>query len=294
MDLSIVIPTRNRRERILATLDALDRQRIDGAEIEIVVIDNGSSDGTYDVLAARSGKRTLMGTTELRKGATFARNRALELVRAPLVLLLADDMVPEGDGLIAGHLAAHREHPEPNYGVLGQVRWAEPVSPFMHWLEKAGFEPSFDDIAAGPIDPVAHLCSSHVSLKVEALRDAGGFDAENFPHLLADTELGVRLRRRGFVLDYRPDLLTRHHHHLTPRRYARRMRTVGRAARRLRDMYPDEAVEHITEPKVKGLLSAPPAIAGRALLAAGARGRLRERAWGAVLAAAYARGWKRH
>lgn len=292
MDLSIVIPTRNRRERVLATLDALDGQRVDGANIEIVVVDNGSLDGTYDALKERTGRRVLMGTTEPRKGATFARNRALALVRAPLVLLLADDMVPVGDGLIAGHLAAHREHPEPDYGVLGQISWAEPISPFMHWLKTSGFESSFDGLAPGPVDPVAHLCSSHVSLKVEALRAAGGFDAENFPDTLEDAELGVRLRRRGFTLDYRPDLVTYHDHRVTPRQYARRLRAAGRAARRLRELHPDEALEHIVEPRTNGLLNVSSAITGRALLTAGARGRLRERAWTMVLSAAYARGWR--
>jgi GT2 family glycosyltransferase len=293
MDLSIVIPTRNRRERVLATLDALDRQRLDGAQVEIVIVDNGSTDGTLDALKARSGRLTLMGTSEPREGASFARNRALTLVRAPLVLLFGDDMVPDDDGLVAGHLAAHRERPEPSYGVLGQVRWAEPVSPFMRWLETAGFQFSFDRLAAGPVDPATYLYSSHASLKVQALRDAGGFDAERFPYLMEDTELGIRLRRQGFQLEYRPGLLVHHDHPQTPRRYARRMRTVGAAARRLRELYPDEAPAEVTAPGAKGPLYAPAAIAARVLLAAGARGRLRERAWTALLMSSYARGWRK-
>jgi GT2 family glycosyltransferase len=292
MDISILIPTRNRRDRLLATLDALDRQRLDGARAELVVVDNGSRDGTLDVLKERRGKLQLMGMEESRKGASFARNRALPLVRAPVVLLLADDMVPQDDGLIAGHLALHREHPEPGYGVLGQVRWAEPVDPFQRWLEEAGFRFSFDHIEAGSVDPAAYLYSSHASLKTETLREVGGFDAERFPYLMEDTELGIRLRRRGFQLDYRPELLVRHHHPQTPRGFARRMRVNGAAARRLHALYPEEAPEQLSEPGAKGPLYAPAAIAARLLLAAGARGRLRERAWKAVLTAAYARGWR--
>lgn len=294
MDLSILIPTRNRRERVLATLDALDQQRLDGARVEVVVVDNGSADGTYEALEARGGKRMdLMGTREARKGASFARNLGLSLVRAPVVLLFGDDMVPEGDGLVAGHLAAHRARPEPDYGVLGQVRWAEPVTPFMHWLETAGFQFSFDHIAAGPVDPAAYLYSSHVSLKTETLRALGGFDAEHFPYLMEDTELGVRLRRQGFELDYRPDLLVRHHHAQTLRSFRRRMKVTGAAARRLREMYPDDAPAQVTAPGVKGPLYGPAAIGARLMLAAGVRGQVRERAWGAVLMAAYARGWRR-
>jgi glycosyltransferase involved in cell wall biosynthesis len=293
MDISILIPTRNRRDRLLATLDALDRQRLDGAQAELVVVDNGSRDGTLDVLKERRGKLPLMGMDEPRKGASFARNRALPLVRGPVVLLLGDDMIPQDDGLIAGHLALHREHPEPGYGVLGQVRWAEPVDPFMRWLEEAGFQFSFDRIQAGPVDPAAYLYSSHASFKTQTLRDAGGFDAERFPYVMEGTELGIRLRRRGFQLEYRPELQVRHHHPQTLRGFARRMRVNGAAARRLRALYPEEAPEQVREPGTKGPLYAPAAIAGRLLLAAGARGRLRERAWTAVLMAAYARGWRR-
>jgi GT2 family glycosyltransferase len=294
MELSIVIPTRNRRERLLATLDALDAQRLDGGQAEILVVDNGSSDGTGEALRARAGALELTVLEEPREGASFARNRALEHARAPVVLLLGDDMVPAGDGVLAGHLALHREHPEPGYAVLGQVRWAEPVDPFMRWLERAGFQFSFDHIAAGPVDPAAYLYSSHASLKAQALRDAGGFDAERFPYLMEDTELGIRLRRRGLLLEYRPQLLVHHHHPQSLAGYARRMETIGAAARRLRELHGDEAPAQITAPGWKGALYAPAAIAGRALLAAGVGGHLRERAWGAILMAAYTRGWRHH
>ncbi len=292
MDLSIVIPTRDRRERLLATLGALDRQQLDGARAEVVVVDNGSSDGTAEALRGRAGALQVTVLHEPRAGASLARNRALEEASAPIVLLLGDDMVPGGDDLLAGHLALHRAHPEPGYGVLGQVRWAEPVDAFMRWLEAAGFQFSFDHIAAGPVDPAAYLYSSHASLKADAVRDAGRFDGERFPYLMEDTELGIRLRRRGLSLDYRPELLVHHHHPQTLSGYAGRMEAIGAAARRLRELYPGEAPQQITAPGMKGPLYAPAAVAGRALLAAGVRGRLRERAWGAILMAAYVRGWK--
>jgi glycosyltransferase involved in cell wall biosynthesis len=294
IDLSILIPTRNRRDRLLETLDALDRQRLDGAKAELVVVDNGSTDGTYEALQARGGKRIdLMGMKEERRGASFARNRALPLMRGSIVLLLGDDMVPEDEHLLAGHLEAHRARPEPNYGVLGQSRWAEPVTPFMQWLETAGFQFSYDHIAAGSVDPAAFLYSSHASLKTETLRAAGGFDAERFPFLMEDTELGIRLKRQGFELEYRPDLAVRHHHPQTVRTFRRRMKVTGQAARRLREAYPNDAPAQVTVPS-KGPLYAPAALAARLALAAGVRGHLRERAWGAIMMAAYARGWRRH
>jgi GT2 family glycosyltransferase len=294
MDLSIIIPTRDRRDRLVATLDALDRQRLGGAQAEVVVADNGSSDGTAQALRTRAGSLPVTVVQEPREGASFARNRALERAGAPVVLLLGDDMVPAGDDLLAGHLAAHDQRPEERYGVLGQVRWADPVDPFMRWLETAGFQFSFDHIDAGPVDPAAFLYSSHASLKTGLLRDAGGFDGERFPYLMEDTELGIRLRREGFELDYRPDLLVRHHHPQTLDGFARRMRVNGAAARRLHALHPGEAPTQVAAPGLKAALYGPAANVGRALLAAGARGRVREKAWTAVLMAAYTRGWRGH
>jgi glycosyltransferase involved in cell wall biosynthesis len=292
MDLSIVIPTRDRRDRLVATLDALDAQRVGGAEVEILVVDNGSSDATAAALRERTGVLAVTVLEEPREGASFARNRALDAARGRVALLLGDDMVPEGDGLLAGHLELHARRPEATYAVLGQVRWAEPVDPFMRWLEAAGFQFSFDHIGAGEVDPPAFLYSSHASLKLQALRDAGGFDGERFPFLMEDTELGIRLRRAGVVLDYHPQLLVRHHHPQTLEGFTRRMGAIGAAGRRLHALYPGEAPAQITPPGPKGPLYAPSAVLGRALLRAGARGRLRERAWTAILMASYVRGWR--
>jgi glycosyltransferase involved in cell wall biosynthesis len=292
VDLSIVIPTRDRRDRVLATLDALDAQRLGGAQAEVVVVDNGSSDGTAAALRERRGALCVTVLEEPREGASFARNRALEVARGRVVLLLGDDMVAEGDALLAGHLELHARRPEPTYGVLGQVRWAEPVDPFMRWLERAGFQFSFDHISAGEVDPAAFLYSSHASLKLEALRDCGGFDGERFPFLMEDTELGIRLRRAGLVLDYHPQLLVRHHHPQTLEGFTGRMGAIGAAGRRLHALHPGEAPAQITPPGRKAPLYAPAAAIGRALLRAGARGRLRERAWTAILMASYVRGWR--
>lgn len=289
MDLSVVIPTRNRRSRLVATLDALSGQRLDGAAVEILVVDNGSTDDTARAVRGRPGVTLL---AEEREGASFARNRALDAARGRVVLLLGDDMVPARPDLLAAHVALHAEHPEPGYGVLGHVRWAAPVTPFMRWLESAGLQFSFEHLAPGPVDPAAFLYSSHSSLKLTVLREAGGFDGERFPYLMEDTELGIRLRRRGVRLDYHPEVLVDHHHAQTLEGFTARMGVIGAAGRRLRDLYPDEAPAQITPPGWKGPLYGPFAVAGRALLAAGARGRLRERAWTAILMASYVRGWR--
>lgn len=291
MRLSVIIPTRDRRERLLATLDALDRQRLPGGvEAEVVVCDNGSRDGTALALARR--RRGTLPVTVLARpdgGASHARNAALRAARGEIVLLLGDDMVPAGDELLAAHAALHDARPEEGYAVLGRIAWAE-ADDFMRWTERAGLQFSFDRLAAGPVDPARYLYSSHASLK-RPLLCAEPFD-ERFPFLGEDIELGIRLARRGVELDYRPELLVHHHHRQDVDAFAGRMRAIGAAARRLRAVHPADAPAELTGPSAKWALYPVAAPVGRALLRAGARGRLRDKAWTAIVMRAYARGWR--
>lgn len=290
VDLSIVIPTRDRRERLLTTLAALDRQRTGGAAVEVVVVDNGSADGTLEALQERSGVLPLQALSEPRSGASHARNRAIEAAQGEVALLLGDDMEPAGDDLLASHLALHRDGGAPR-AVLGRAEWAPPVTPFMRWLDDAGMQFSFGMLEAGPVDPGSYFYSSHASLPTRLLRDLGGFD-EDFPFLVEDTELGIRMRRRGVVLEYHPELVVSHHHPQELGGFERRMEVVGAAARRLRERYPEDAPAAMAAPSPKWWLFGPAALAGRLLLRLGVAGRLRERSWTAIVLAAYTRGWR--
>lgn len=53
LKLSVIVPAYNERETILATLEAVRHQSVDGVTIEIIVVDDGSTDGTPDIVASR-------------------------------------------------------------------------------------------------------------------------------------------------------------------------------------------------------------------------------------------------
>lgn len=292
MKLSIVIPTRDRRAQLLATLAALDRQVLpDGVSAELLICDNGSSDGTAEALDAWRGSLALRALHEPREGASHARNRCLAEASGDVALLLGDDMVPASDDLFAGHATAHAARGADDYAVLGRIAWAPDVEDdFLRWTERAGLQFSYDGMAAGPVDITKYLYSSHASLKVGLLRAEEGFD-ERFPYLGEDTELGIRLRRRGVVLDYRPELLVHHHHAQTLGSFTARMAVNGEVARRLHEVHGEEAPAELTRPNWKWPLYRPAAVAGRALLRARARGALREKAWTAIVMDAYVRGY---
>src|SRR3989442_6588896 len=90
---SVVIPTYNRRERLDRVLAALDEQRGD-ERFDVVVVDDGSNDGTAEGLAGRTFEFRLRVVRQEKQGPAAARNAGLALVESPLVLFIDDDLVP--------------------------------------------------------------------------------------------------------------------------------------------------------------------------------------------------------
>jgi GT2 family glycosyltransferase len=285
--LSVVIPTFDRRDALLHTLCTLARQHA-RERAEVIVVDNGSSDGTREAVAERHPDVKLLH--QPKRGPAAARNLGVAGAAAPLVLFLGDDMAPAGDGLLAAHLALHEARPDPLYAVLGRATWRpdREVTPYMHWLENGGPQFDFPRLQAGPVPAATHFITAHLSLKRESLEP---FD-ERFPYAaVEDAELGIRLQARGLVLDYRPELLV-HHDHPTPQETGvRRMEKVGESARLLHAIHPDTS--HFPRPNGRWRLYPAAAAAARALLRARPPQPLRERAWTVLTLDAYARGYRR-
>lgn len=295
--LSVVIPTKDRAEALARTLDTLEGQRLDGVELEVVVVDNGSSDGTVAAVRKRAEVAALpIALLEQPEGGpAAARNAGAAAAGGELLLFLGDDTEPGDDSLLKAHLALHQERPGLAYGVLGRITWTprKPVTPFMHWLENGGPQFHYAEIGAGPVDPARYFYSSHASIKRSLFEQVGGFD-ERFPTAaLEDTELGVRLADAGLELDYHPELLVLHDHPTTPRQSLRRSIAVGRSAALYNRLRPDRPHPGVQAPR--GLAWSAARVAEPLLALLGRmplpRG-LRERVWLAMTRAGYARGYR--
>ena len=92
MRLSVIIPALDERERLPACLDALSAQ---GELIaEIIVVDNGSVDGTADLASAHPGVTVL---TEPRRGISYARNTGFDAASGDVLARIdADTIVRPG------------------------------------------------------------------------------------------------------------------------------------------------------------------------------------------------------
>lgn len=139
---SVVIATRNRQRLLEQTLLALGQQTLGRDRIEILVADNGSTDGTAAAVAAAAavvGAPCIRYLAVATPGKSHAVNRALELARGEVIALTDDDVRPEpqwlealctalsdtGADFVAGRILPDWEVPPPAwmspamYGVLG-------------------------------------------------------------------------------------------------------------------------------------------------------------------------------
>jgi glycosyltransferase involved in cell wall biosynthesis len=112
LSISIVVCTRNRAEqlrRMLTTALALNVP--DGLQWELVVVDNGSKDGTAAVVEAHAARLPLRSVFEPLAGLSHARNRGVEEARGDFICWTDDDVLLD-PAWLASYWDAIRRHPE--------------------------------------------------------------------------------------------------------------------------------------------------------------------------------------
>jgi glycosyltransferase involved in cell wall biosynthesis len=104
-ELSVVIPTHNRREFLRACLDSFEQQSAPAGSFEVVVVIDGSTDGTAEMLSEFAPSFELSVLTQPQAGASAARNAGAADARARVLLFVDDDMTASSSH-VAAHLAA--------------------------------------------------------------------------------------------------------------------------------------------------------------------------------------------
>jgi GT2 family glycosyltransferase len=223
------------------TLAALARQELDGLQAEVLVVDNGSADGTVERVAelARAFPYRLRVLEEPNTGVSAARNHAVAEARGRLILSINDDTEPATPLLVAEHVRAHAEAEKP-VAVLGRITYRQSeleANPFMAWLnDEAQFGVRTSRV--GQREPLPnHFYTAHLSFNRECFQRMGGMD-ERLPFGFEDAELGARMLDSGVRLHYRPDLALYHHHPITPREWRNRAEQGGAAGALVNRLHP--------------------------------------------------------
>ena len=227
------MPTYNRADVLVRTLEHLEAQT--WTDFEVVVVDDGSTDSTPKVLE-RFQQRTKLNLRSLRqpnRGPARARNVAIAALRAPVCLMIGDDILASPDFVLT-HLQLHERRPDISVAALGLTRWSESgqrVTSFMRWLDESGIQFGYQDLLHGKQPDWRYFYTSNLSAKTKLLRD-NPFNEDFTKPAMEDIELAYRLQTRcGLQIAFLPDAVAHHVHPTSFDQACRRMVSVGVGSR---------------------------------------------------------------
>jgi glycosyltransferase involved in cell wall biosynthesis len=232
---SVVVPTFNRLCILRESIVAIEKQTASRDDFELIVVDDGSEDGTLEFLAQYQ-ERTPLNFRYLNQphaGPAAARNLGIKQSSGEISILLGDDMLAVPT-LVADHERFHREYPQLSHGCIGFIDWAEGIEVnglMRHVTSKEGGQQfNYADLESQDPDDVgwSAFWSGNLSFKRSFGLTHGLFDSGTFKHALwEDTELGYRLHKAGLILHFRKECKVSHKHILTLEGFAERQRLVG-------------------------------------------------------------------
>jgi glycosyltransferase involved in cell wall biosynthesis len=240
---SVIIPTRNRREYTLEALRLLSDQTHPAHDTEVIVVDDGSADGTREAIAGtRYPFRMVCHRIESAGEAFWAarpRNAGLRLATGSVVVLLDSDVFVNA-GFLAAHVALHAARPagsRPRVGIgdifgtsldndertAARLRppsiteLAELVRlerrPPPGWSEgRADYARAWPELATCPV-PWLFLWTGNVSMSRELAVELGGFDEQFRGWGCEDNDLGYRLFHEGAEFSWLPAAWGVHYPH---------------------------------------------------------------------------------
>jgi glycosyltransferase involved in cell wall biosynthesis len=201
---SVIIPTYNRGS-VLAAIDSVLAQR--EAHFELIVVDDGSTDGSWRQLENLDERRRGVTRTLQTKhrGVAAARNVGIAIATAPLVAFLDSDDLGAPDKL-ARQIDFMRLNPR---CVLSQtseiwIRNGMRVNPGLRHLKRGG-DIFVDSLRTCLISPSASI------VRTDYLREIGGFDEDLIAAEDYDLWLRVLVRHEVGLID--EPLVTRHAGH---------------------------------------------------------------------------------
>ena len=196
--LSVIIPSYNSKSTIFRTIDTIRASDYPG-EKEIIVVDDGSSDGSRELLAKTEGIRVIL--QEKNGGKAKALNTAIPHTKGEFVACVDSDSYPEPD--VFRHMADTLMHDDRNGAVTCFIRVEKPRSLLeklqdMEYLTGFGFV----QMATRSMNIIFVTPGPCTLFRKKTLVEIGGFDEEN---ITEDLEIAWRLRKYDYKIEYTSD-----------------------------------------------------------------------------------------
>lgn len=226
---SVCIPTRNRRYLLAGTLRSLEAQSVGPGRLQVVIADDGSTDGTAEYLDQLAFKLPIERVSLPGRGGGAARNAAASRARGDVLIFLDDDQLCSSE-LVAAHLAVHQRFGD----VLVQGLYPlaagcnrRGTSLVYQWAQSRTLSALSPLVVGG----FWHVWGGNISVRRATWARAGGYD-EQLPRS-QDLDFGLRVAGLGVPFVFEPRALSYHVHSISAAGFRRQHFSEGRTMARL-------------------------------------------------------------
>ncbi len=222
----IVIPNFNSAAIVQRAVEMMARQTVPaGDSFRVVVVDDGSTDGSADSLSGRFGESIDLLRLPVNQGRCTARNFGTRASTGELIIFVDSDCVPPDVHFLAAHLQAAKQGADVSFGAVetpGDGFWDRLQRDASDWRERR--------FAQGESWT---FTTQNVAIKRELFERCGGFDTVFDRHGFEDRDLFIRLANAGGSICYAPRARVVHEDRITLGSVARKLSEAGRHAARL-------------------------------------------------------------
>lgn len=238
MRLTVAIPSYQRRSELARLLDSLDGAVVAAAcedEVEVLVVLDGSDDGSKEMVAARGGtsRYPVRVVWQPNSGAATARNRLAQEAAGELIWFIDDDMVVDETALLT-HLRWDRDETTVLMGPCAIFSEDARQAKAREWYDRRWRKLA----EAGRVTEVEDLTFANCSMPLTLAR-AHPFSEQFVGYGPEDVELAIRILESGIEVGYSADAEIAHEYDPSSDERLRKLRQEGRNRMLLLELHPE-------------------------------------------------------
>jgi len=208
MFVSIVVCAYQQKDLVRETLLSLVGQTYAMDQFEVVVADDGSTDGTSEMVHSLDLPYDLQYFWQENKGRAAARNLGIRQAKGDLVIFLDGDITAQ-PYLVKEHVGSHLSHD--GVMVMGKVELSPgvPGTPFTEIFLSRAYDPANHADANGFI-PFIGCATGNLSITSKDLNNVGPFDEDFHEYGWEDAVFGYQAHLQGLRILYNPRAISYH------------------------------------------------------------------------------------